>query len=121
MSSVWLRRVLLAVAVVLVVVSIVQVVRLAPIPAPPPEEENAAAPALEPQQAAVTRPLQTARWTVGVWQGCVAVFEGDGLDPVRVLETPVASLPEPDRLSLEAGIPVDDPAVLAGLLEDYGS
>lgn len=121
MGSVWLKRVLLAVAVVLAVVSIIQVVRLAPVPAPPPQEENAAAPALEPQPVAVTQPPASARWTVGVWQGRVAVFEGDSADPVRVMETPVSALPEVDRRALEAGIPVDDPVVLAGLLEDYGS
>ncbi len=121
MGSVWIRRVLLAVAVVLAVVSIIQVVRLAPVPAPPPQEEIAAAPALEPQQIPATQPPQKERWTIGVWQGRVAVFEGENLDPVRVMETPVIALPEPDRQALEAGIPVDDPVVLAGLLEDYGS
>ena len=121
MASVWLRRILLAVAVVLAVVSIVQVVRLAPVPDSPAEEMSAATPALEaqPLPAAPTEP--SARWTVGIWQGRVAVFEGDPAAPIRVMETPVAALPAADRQALEEGIPVDDPVVLAGLLEDYGS
>lgn len=121
MGSVWLKRVLLALAVVLAVVSIIQVVRLAPVPAPPPREENALLPALEPQPVQLEPSTPTARWTLGVWQGRVAVFEGESVDPVRVMETPVSALPEADRSALEAGIPVDDPVVLAGLLEDYGS
>lgn len=119
MTSVWLRRILLALAVVLAVVCIVQAVRLAPVPTSPAPEEAAAKPAPEPQE--TVRQQSAARWTVGVWQGCVAVFEGDSGEPSRVLETPVSALPAADRQALEAGIPVDDPAVLAGLLEDYGS
>ena len=118
MGSVWLRRILLAVAVVLAVVFIVQAVRFAPVPEPPKSEDTAAVPAQEPLQ--ITQSAQ-ARWTVGVWQGSVAVFEGESTQPSRVLETPVTALPVCDRQALEAGIPVDDPEVLAGLLEDYGS
>ena len=122
MGSVWLKRVLLALAVVLAVVSIVQVARFAPVPAPPPvEEPTEVLPALEPQSVSVSRPDGALRWTVGIWQGRVAVFEGEGTNPIRVMETPVSALPEADRKALEAGIRVDDPVVLAGLLEDYGS
>ncbi|MBQ4577899.1 MAG: hypothetical protein IJA84_02450 [Clostridia bacterium] len=121
MGAVWVRRVLLAVAVAAAVVSIIQVVRLAPVPAPPQQEENALLPALEPQPVQLTEPTRQQGWTVGVWQGRVAVFEGASADPIRVMETPVEALPETDRLALERGIPVDDPVVLAGLLEDYGS
>lgn len=121
MGSVWLKRVLLALAVVLAVVGIIQVVRLAPVPAPPPPEESALLPALETLPFQMAPSSTAARWTLGVWQGRVAVFEGGSTAPVRVMETPVSALPEADRNALETGIPVDDPLVLAGLLEDYGS
>ena len=60
-------------------------------------------------------------YRVAVWQGRVAVFEGEESLPSTVLETPVASLPPADQQALERGIPVDSREELACLLEDYGS
>ena len=120
MGSVWIRRILLAVAVVLAVVCIVQAVRFAPVPEAPQQQEEAAA-ASQPVAVPEVRQVPASRWTVGVWQGRVAVFEGGGTDPIRVMETPVTALPASDQRALESGIPVDDPVVLAGILEDYGS
>lgn len=117
MAKVWIRRILLAVAVVLAVVFIVQAVRFAPVPEPPKTEAAAAS---EPLQIPAIRQKSVSRWKIGIWQGRVAVFEGESTHPIRVLETPVLSLPQSDQQALETGIPVDDPVVLAGLLEDYG-
>ena len=108
-----------AVAVVAAVVCIVQAVRFAPVPDPPQAEELSAAP--EPLHITSARQTPPSRWTVSIWQGRVAVFEGADTQPIRVLETPVSALPPYDQQTLEAGIPVDDPVVLAGILEDYGS
>ena len=60
-------------------------------------------------------------FTVGSWQGHVAVFENEQEAPVMVLETSVASLPEADQIALAEGIAVYDQQMLASLLEDYGS
>lgn len=60
-------------------------------------------------------------YRVAVWQGRVAVFEGEEPLPFTVLETPVASLPPADQQALERGIPVSSREELACLLEDYGS
>ncbi|MBR5536706.1 MAG: hypothetical protein IKU58_02255 [Clostridia bacterium] len=119
MGSVWFKRILLAVAVVLAVVFLVQAVRFAPVPEVPQLEEPAAASL--PLTATEVWQAPSYRWTVGVWQGRVAVFEGENTDPIRVMETPVSALPASDQKALRDGIPVDDPVVLAGILEDYSS
>ena len=65
--------------------------------------------------------VKIAAYTIGIWQGRVAVFENNTETPVTVLDTPVTALPIADQKALEQGIPVSDPVTLAGLLEDYGS
>lgn len=72
---------------------------------------------LEEPSVPVPQPL----FTVGSWQGRVAVFEGQNPTPMMVLETPIASLPEADQGALAAGIAVYDRQILASMLEDYGS
>ena len=72
---------------------------------------------VEESEAVVPQPP----FTVGSWQGHVAVFESEHEAPVMVLETSVASLPEADQIALAEGIAVYDQQMLASLLEDYGS
>ena len=71
------------------------------------------------EEPAVTVPHPA--FTIGCWQGHVAVFENTDEIPVMVLETPVSSLPEADQTALAEGIAVYDQQMLASILEDYGS
>lgn len=59
------------------------------------------------------------RYRLGIHNGYVAVFEGNETQPFLVLDTPIRSLPEPDRTQLELGIPIRTDAELQALLEDY--
>jgi len=58
---------------------------------------------------------------LGTWKGYVAVFRPGNEEPWQIYPTPVASLPEPDRAHLEAGITVRNEQILQQLLEDYTS
>ena len=92
-------------------------------PAKTPEQDGsvqtAGLPAAQEQEAQPS--VQTACWTVGLWQGHVAVFHQGAAAPETVLEMPAEALPETDRAALARGIPVNTPEELAALLEDYGS
>ena len=56
---------------------------------------------------------------LGSWKGYVALFEPGAAEPRQIFPTTVASLPEEDRLALEAGITVRNKAQLGQLLEDF--
>lgn len=63
--------------------------------------------------------LHQPRYTIGEWQGQVAVFEMGSSAPRQVFDTYVETLPEPQRRQLRAGVPADTEHQLAVLLEDY--
>ena len=66
-------------------------------------------------------PRRTPPYTIGSWQGQVAVFEGAQRYPMQVFDTAVNALPEEARKKVLEGIPVEDAAQLSALLEDYTS
>lgn len=61
----------------------------------------------------------TARYTIGEWEGRLAVFEGSHAYPRQVFEVYVDALPEELRQRVKAGVPARDDAQLSVLLEDY--
>ncbi|MBQ4332253.1 MAG: BofC C-terminal domain-containing protein [Clostridia bacterium] len=63
----------------------------------------------------------TARYTIGEWEGQVAVFEGDQDFPRQVFDVYVNALPEQQRQQVLEGVPVEDETQLSILLEDYTS
>ncbi len=64
---------------------------------------------------------RVAPYTIGVWEGQVAVFEGDQPFPMQVYDSFVEALPEELRRQVLEGIPVEDKTQLSVLLEDYTS
>lgn len=60
-------------------------------------------------------------YTIGVWEGKVAVFERDQEFPKQVYDTFVSALPEELRQQVEKGVPAENDARLSVLLEDYTS
>ncbi len=62
-----------------------------------------------------------AAYTLGVWEGQLAVFEGDAAFPQKLYEVPVSSLPPAEQEKLKAGISVESIDALQLLLEDYTS
>ena len=64
----------------------------------------------------ITRP---AAYTIGVWEGQVAVFEGDSAYPRQVFDVPVDTLPPQQRQEVLDGVPAEDDSRLSVLLEDY--
>lgn len=58
-------------------------------------------------------------YTVGIYNGRVAVFSGNDAEPVSICDVYAAALPEADRQKLAEGIPVPDEKALHDLLEDY--
>lgn len=60
-----------------------------------------------------------ARYTIGVWEGQVAVFEGRHAFPRQVFDVHVDTLPEQQRREVLEGVPAADDAELSVLLEDY--
>ena len=88
----------------------------------PEQDQSVQTAGLPAEQGQETQPAdRTACWTVGLWQGHVAVFHQGAAMPETVLEMPADALPEADRAALTQGIPVNTPEELAALLEDYGS
>ena len=83
-------------------------------PAQTPEQDGsvqtAGLPAAQEQEAQPS--AQTACWTVGLWQGHVAVFHQGAAAPETVLEMPAEALPETDRAALAQRIPVNTPEEL---------
>ncbi len=61
----------------------------------------------------------TPRYTIGAWEGQVAVFEGDQEFPRQVFDVYVAALPEEQRRQVLEGVPAETDAQLSVLLEDY--
>lgn len=62
-----------------------------------------------------------AAYTLGVWEGMLAVFEGDAAFPMKLYEVAVASLPADEQARLREGISVNSADELQRLLEDYTS
>ena len=63
-----------------------------------------------------TRPVA---YTIGVWEGQVAVFEGDSAYPRQVFDVYVDALPPQQRQEVLDGVPAEDDSRLSVLLEDY--
>ena len=68
-----------------------------------------------------TRYTPPPAYTIGVWEGKVAVFEGEDSYPMQVLDADVAGLPEEQRAQVEAGVRVEQAEELYLILEDYTS
>lgn len=64
---------------------------------------------------------QPAAYTLGAFDGKLAVFEGDSRFPMKLYEVAIASLPSDEQQRLKDGIPVADAGALERLLEDYTS
>lgn len=62
-----------------------------------------------------------AAYTLGVWEGQLAVFEGGAPFPQKLYEVPISSLPPAEQEKLKAGISVANIDELQVLLEDYTS
>ena len=60
-------------------------------------------------------------YTIGTWEGKVAVFEGTDDYPMQIFDTDIAGLPEQQRAQVEAGIRVQRAEELYLILEDYTS
>lgn len=79
-----------------------------------PKEE-----ALIPQNSVAMEESPT--MTLGVYQGCLALFLGDGRYPNEIYDIRIRSLPLKDREKLNKGLPVASQEELSRLLEDYSS
>ncbi len=60
-------------------------------------------------------------YTIGIWEGKVAVYEGADSHPMQIFDTPVTALPAEVREALEKGVRVDRAEELYQILEDYTS
>lgn len=60
-----------------------------------------------------------AAYTIGEWEGQVAVFEGDQPFPRQVFDVYVETLPPEQQQQVRQGVPAEDDARLSVLLEDY--
>ncbi len=60
-------------------------------------------------------------YTIGVWEGQLAVFEGENGYPKQLLEVEVAGLPKEEQERLKQGVSVETEQQLYLLLEDYTS
>lgn len=58
-------------------------------------------------------------YTIGVWEGRVAVFEGDAAYPKQIYDMPVSGLPPELQQQVREGVAVYSEAELSLLLEDY--
>lgn len=80
--------------------------------------------ALPPARSAAeapSAPSAACPYTIGEWEGRLAVFLAGQSRPDQVFEVAIASLPASEQERLRAGIPVADDATLQRLLEDYTS
>lgn len=131
MDSVWLKRGLLALAILLAAGCVAAL--LLPERQMEPQTQNQQGelssqdqgqPQQQPSQ---MEPQQTAEpeaqhmYEMGIWEGKVAVFLPGTNVPMRITEMPVTSLPTADQQALKDRIPVYDAQELASFLEDYGS
>lgn len=62
---------------------------------------------------------RTPAYTIGEWEGQVAVFEGDQSFPRQVFDVYVETLPAELQQQVRQGVPADSDAQLSVLLEDY--
>ena len=62
---------------------------------------------------------RTAAYTIGVWEGQVAVFEGAQSFPRQVFDVYVETLPPELQQQIQQGVPAENDARLSVLLEDY--
>lgn len=60
-------------------------------------------------------------YTIGEWEGQVAVFERDQPFPKQVFDSFVDALPQEQQQQVRQGIPVEDETQLSLLLEDLTS
>ena len=131
MDSVWLKRGLLALAILLAAGCVAAL--LLPERQMEPQTQNqqgefSSQDQGQPQQQqSQMEPQQTAEpeaqhmYEMGIWEGKVAVFLPGTNVPMRITEMPVTSLPTADQQALKDRIPVYDAQELASFLEDYGS
>ena len=68
---------------------------------------------------APTAAAHTPLYTIGVWEGQVAVFERHQSYPKQVYDMPVSALPQELRQRVLEGVPAYTEAELSVLLEDY--
>lgn len=64
---------------------------------------------------------QQSMYTVGVYNGKLAVFEQSNDTPTDVYDVAIDDFPEADRILLAKGIPANSQAELQTILEDYTS
>lgn len=62
-----------------------------------------------------------AAYTLGEWEGQLAVFAGEDAFPQKLYDVAVAALPQGEQERLKNGIAVADDEELQRLLEDYTS
>lgn len=75
-----------------------------------------------PATTAVSIPTTvSATYTLGVWEGRLALFLSGSDAPDEVYDVFIASLPEEEQAKLAQGIPVPDQPTLERMLEDYTS
>ena len=131
MDSVWLKRGLLALAILLAAGCVAAL--LLPERQMEPQTQNQQGEfssqdqgqpqqqqsQMEPQQ--TVEPEAQHMYEMGIWEGKVAVFLPGTNVPMRITEMPVTSLPTADQQALKDRIPVYDAQELASFLEDYGS
>ena len=58
-------------------------------------------------------------YTIGVWRGYVAVFEGEQSYPKQIYDMPVSGLPQELQQRVREGVPAYSDTELSLLLEDY--
>ena len=58
-------------------------------------------------------------YTLGIWKGHIALWEGKTTEPAHIFPQSASSLPWEDQLALESGIEVKTRTQLLQLLEDY--
>ena len=64
---------------------------------------------------------RTPAYTIGEWEGQVAVFEGAQTFPRQVFDVYVETLPQEQQQQVRQGVPAENDAQLSVLLEDYTS
>lgn len=130
MDSVWLKRGLLIVVILMAVGCLAALLLPAAQSEPqmqsetqqPSTQQEAQTPQIQTEPQQETEPEQPKHlYEMGIWEGKVAVFVPGTNHPMRITEMPVASLPEADQKALEERIPVLDAQALASFLEDYDS
>ncbi len=131
MDSVWLKRGLLALAILLAAGCVAALLlperQMEPQAQVQQEEVSSPEQGQLQQPQSQTEPQQTSEpeaqhmYEMGIWEGKVAVFLPGTDMPMRITEMPVTSLPAADQQALKDRIPVYDAQELASFLEDYGS